>query len=81
MFGLCKYRHVFGREGEGVHSMRLFNIAVVDLVLTIVAAIAISYYTKLNLLVVLVGLFALAIVIHRAFCVNTTINKTIFGVL
>jgi hypothetical protein len=26
----CKYKNIFGEEGKGVHSYRIFNIAIVD---------------------------------------------------
>ena len=35
MFGACKYRWIFGKEGEGVHSLRVFGVAVVDVALTV----------------------------------------------
>ena len=28
----CKYRDIIGKVGEGIHSYRLFNIAVLDVV-------------------------------------------------
>lgn len=76
---LCPYKHIFGKEKEGVHSLRLFDIAVVDVVLTILAAVLIARYFKLNLVFTLLVLFILGILLHRLFCVNTTINKMIFG--
>jgi hypothetical protein len=76
---LCKYRHVFGREGEGIHSFRFMNVAIVDVLMTVVAAIVVSYITEWNVCYVTTFLFVLAILLHRLFCVNTTINKAIFG--
>jgi hypothetical protein len=70
----CKYRHVFGKEGEGVHKPRLFGVAAVDLLLTIAAAFLISYMTKYNVIIVLLVLFVTAIAVHRLFCVNTALN-------
>ena len=34
----CEYKDIFGKVGEGVHSYRIFNIAVVDVVSTIIMA-------------------------------------------
>ena len=45
-FSLCPYKNIFGKPNEGVHSYRIFDIAIVDLVSTIVAAYLISMYTK-----------------------------------
>lgn len=77
--GLCKYRHIFGKEKEGVHSIRLFNIAVVDVVFTLIGAWMISYFTGVALVWCVIGVFVAAIIAHRLFCVNTTINTYIFG--
>ena len=35
MLEFCKYKDLFGKPGEGVHSYRIFNIAIVDVILTI----------------------------------------------
>ncbi len=78
---LCQYRHIFGKEGEGVHSIRLFDIAVVDYVMTYLAAYVISRYYEVSFIITSTVLFALAVIIHRLFCVNTTVNKMIFGVV
>ena len=50
---LCKYRHIFGKENTGIHSIRLFNIAIVDLTLTILAGVWISYFWNIKLYKVL----------------------------
>jgi hypothetical protein len=31
---LCKYKNMFGIPNKGLHSYRIFNIAIVDLTLT-----------------------------------------------
>ncbi len=77
--GLCQYKHIFGKEGEGVHSIRFLGVAVVDLVLTILVCIGISMYFKIQFFTVFFVAIIVAIVVHRAFCVNTAINKKIFG--
>ena len=38
MIDLCKYKDILGKPGQGVHSYRIFNIAIVDVILTISAA-------------------------------------------
>ena len=37
MFGLCKYKDVL-ESGEGIHSIRLFNVAIMDVLFTIIGA-------------------------------------------
>lgn len=76
---LCKYRHIFGKENEGIHSYRLFNIAIYDFIFTVIGAAAISVIFKLSFFITLIVLLALGVILHRLFCVNTTINKYIFG--
>lgn len=78
MIDLCKYKDILGKPGEGVHSFRIFNIAIVDVILTIIAAYIITYITKVNFLNSLLGMFMLGIISHRLFCVRTTIDKVLF---
>lgn len=72
---LCKYRDIFGKSNEGPHSYRIFNIAIVDTVITIVIGFFISKIFKLNLVQVLLSLFILSIIVHKMFCVQTTLTK------
>jgi len=74
-----QYKNIFGKEGEGAHSIRFLNIAIVDLVFTIIGALLISYFTNTNFFIIFIILMLMAIILHRLFCVNTTINKLIFG--
>jgi hypothetical protein len=75
---LCEYRDIFGKVGTGAHSLRLFNIAVVDTLLTLLLAYVISSYLKSNLLLIFFLLMVASILIHRAFCVETTLTKMFF---
>ncbi len=79
MSGLCKYRHILGSENKGVHSYRLLNIAVVDTVLTIILAFFIAIRLRTSFLLVFFILLIVATLLHRLFCVNTTITKFVFG--
>lgn len=76
---LCEYKNIFGKENEGVHSIRFFNVALVDLLLTLLAGAIISYFTRINLILMWIILILVGIIVHRIFCVNTTLNKLIFG--
>jgi len=72
----CPYADIFGKSGTGVHSIRIFNIAVVDTLLTVLLA----YFTKgnHNFWLVLLGWFIVGIIVHKIFCVKTTIGNFIF---
>jgi len=76
---LCKYRDIFGKVGEGGHSLRFFNIAVVDTLLTFVAVYIINYYLKSNVFLIFFILLVASILIHRIFCVETTLTKIFFS--
>lgn len=75
----CPYRHIFGEERKGFHSLRLFDIAVGDVILTLLLSLFISYVAKMSIIKTTIMVFILGIVIHRIFCVNTKINTIIFG--
>ena len=75
---LCKYKNILGEPDKGVHSYRLFGLAIMDVIMTIVAAFVISYLNKFSFLYTLLFLFVLGIVLHRLFCVRTTIDKLLF---
>jgi hypothetical protein len=75
---LCKYKDLLGEPGKGIHSYRIFNIAIADVVLTILAALLISFLAKVSLMWTLLILFLLGIILHRIFCVKTTIDILIF---
>lgn len=75
---LCKYKDIFGKTGEGVHSYRVFNIAIVDVIATIVLAIIISAIFNTSFVKTLFFLFLLGIILHRLFCVKTTVDMILF---
>jgi hypothetical protein len=72
---LCPFSNILGKPGTGVHKYRVFGFAIVDILLTIVAAFLIS---RKHFWVVLPGLFILGIILHRLFCVRTTLDKLLF---
>ena len=78
MVDLCEYKNILGKPGKGVHSYRIFNIAIVDVLLTILAAYLISYFLNIKFILSLIGMFILGIISHRIFCVRTTVDKLLF---
>ena len=76
---LCKYKNIFGESGKGVHSYRIFNIAIVDVLATIIGAFIISRVFKQPFGYTLLFLFLLGIFLHKIFCVKTTVGKFIFA--
>lgn len=77
---ICKYKDIFGKVGEGAHSYRIFNIAIVDVLFTVLGAFAIHFFLpQYSVMYILLILFITGIVLHHVFCVRTTIDKLIFG--
>ena len=81
MWYFCKYKDSLGKPGEGLHSYRIYNISVLDVLFTFMLAKFIQYYIleEYEFLMILVSCFAAGIVLHRGFCVKTTIDKLLFG--
>lgn len=76
---LCKYKSALGDPGKGIHSYRLFGVAIMDVIMTIIGAYMISYFFKYNFICTLIFLFALGILLHKLFCVKTTVDKILFN--
>ena len=79
VMNLCPYKDALGKPGVGVHSYRILNLAIADIIMTLIASWIISYTFKFPFLWVTVFLFALGIFLHRIFCVRTTVDKFLFG--
>jgi len=81
---LCKYKNIFGELNKGIHSIRLFNIAIFDILSTIIGGILIQIFLLqichiyIELIIILILLFVIGILMHRLFCVRTTIDKLLF---
>jgi len=74
----CPFKNLFGAPNTGAHSYRIFNLAIVDIISTILVGYIISFYFKVDIKKVLLILFLLGIILHRIFCVRTTIDKILF---
>jgi hypothetical protein len=77
-FNLCKHRNALGVPRKGVHSVRLGGIAVVDVIMTLIGAYIIARIMRASFAWTAAGLFLLGIILHRLFCVRTTIDKLLF---
>jgi len=75
---LCPYKYALGVPGEGIHSYRLFGVAIMDVLMTILGGILLSYMFNMNAFVTTGGLFLLGILLHRAFCVRTKLDTLLF---
>jgi hypothetical protein len=75
---LCKYKDALGKPDVGIHSYRIFNIAIADVIMTFIGAFIISYFYNISFVKTSIFLFILGIILHRIFCVETTIDKLLF---
>ena len=81
MFGLDRYKNIFGKPGKGIHRFRIFNIAIVDVLLTLLLAgiVKINFFQNVNYIIILIGTFILGIIMHQLFGVKTTVINFLFG--
>ena len=75
---LCAYKDALVKPGQVIHSYRLFGVAIVDVIFTILGAMIIAYFSKYDFYKILIALFILGIIMHRMFCVRTTVDKLLF---
>lgn len=77
---LCPYRNILGKPGEGIHAHRIFDIAIVDVMWTLLGGFLLSFvFPRVPKLYIITGLFVLGILMHRLFCVRTKIDRMLFG--
>lgn len=77
-YKLCEYKDSLGKPGEGFHK-HVFGIAILDVLGTVLICILIWYITKWRAWKIALGVIIFTVLIHRLFCVQTTVNKFIFG--
>lgn len=76
----CQYKDSLGKPGEGFHSVRFLNIAVLDTLLVVIATIIIKkFLPQYSMGAIFMVIFVIGIIVHRLFCVKTTIDKILFG--
>lgn len=75
----CPYSELFGKPGEGFHKDRLFGLAANDLIGTVILIVIIAIVSGYSLLSVALVVSVLTVLIHKAFCVDTALNKKIFS--
>lgn len=78
MVNLCEYKNALGELGKGIHSYRFMGFAVADCIMTLLGGLIISYFTNYSFVITTLVLFISGIILHRLFCVRTTIDKILF---
>jgi len=78
----CKYRDALGIPGKGFHE-HILGIAYLDVIGTIGLSLLLTYlfpylFPFLKIVPTMIGLFVLGILLHRFFCVRTTLDRLLF---
>jgi len=71
-------RNLIGTVNKGVHKYKIFNIAIFDVIVTIVSAKLIAVLFKKYFIFILLCLLKLSIVVHRWKGVRTTVDRYLF---
>jgi len=74
---LCKYKDLFGKPNTGVHSIKIYNIAIIDFIITFLVSYFIYIFLnkKVNYWKLSISLLILGIFVHYLFCVTTPLNQ------
>jgi len=67
----AKHKDIFGKPNESVHSIRLFDFAVIDVIMTFIGACFISQHYKKDVWLIFILLFIFGQILHALFCVKT----------
>ena len=78
MIDLSKYKNAFGKPGEGLRRFRIFNIAIYDVLVTMIIVYLLCWFTKLPYWNSLFVIFILGIIVHIMFQVRTGVDKILF---
>jgi uncharacterized membrane protein len=81
MYDFCQHKDALGKPNEGVHASRtpVLDLAFNDVFMTIIAGIIIATLFGFNKKNTVIVLFLLGILLHRLFCVRTTVDKFLFS--
>lgn len=72
---LCQYKDTLGVPGKGLHSYRLFDLAIIDFLSTILGSVIISRIFNTSFIYVFLALILSGIFLHEIFCVKTKLNQ------
>lgn len=84
---LCQYKKymesIFGKPKKGIHKYRLFGLAIMDVIMTIIGSfivkLILEYFDyNYHYFCILLFFFLMGIILHRLFCIRTTIDKILF---
>jgi len=73
----CQYKDSLGIPSKGFHT-HMMGIAIGDVIATIILCEAIVYFFDTPRMITFLAVFFTGIVLHRFFCVRTTLDKFLF---
>jgi len=73
----CPYANILGVPGQGVHSRRIFGLALNDILATIVLAFITTFLINISFIKSLVGWFIIGEILHYLFSTKTAFLKMI----
>lgn len=68
---LNKYKNILGEQKKGIHKYRFMNAAIADIILTVILACLITYFSEVPLVLSIIGTFTAGLFLHIIFGVNT----------
>jgi hypothetical protein len=74
-----QYKDILGVSREGIHSIRVFDFAIIDFIMTFIGACIIAYFFKINVFITFLYLFILGEYLHILFCVDTKFLSIFFN--
>lgn len=74
----CNYKNMFGEPKTGIHRYRIFDYAILDIIITIFVMLLISYIFKISYLYSTIITILLMIISHRLVCVRTKTDVLLF---
>ena len=75
----AQYKDILGVPREGIHSIRVFDFAIIDFIMTFIGACIIAYFFKINVFITFLYLFILGEYLHILFCVDTKFLSIFFN--
>ena len=82
MESFCKYKDIFGKPNVGIRqTYRLFDVSLVDAIPAILLGVVLARLLNVHWLVGVLLSFVLGIIVHKLFCVNTSINRRLTSLL
>jgi hypothetical protein len=73
----CIYKDSLGIPSQGFHT-HFLGVAILDVIGSIIIAEILAHVFNWNIYLTLIAVFLTGIVLHRMFCVRTTLDKILF---